>query len=93
MMYIKEDIDLVATSSIRKVLVFNTVNINPKSTRDSQGVQVLTSKKGSKLVYIKTLEEMQLNNVDYYRTKNIPAIGCYLKDEDKTDTQLALELE
>ncbi len=93
MMFITEDVDLVATSSIKKVLVFNTENINPKSTRDSQGVQVLTSKKGSTLVYIKTIEEMQLSDVDYYRTKNIPAIGCYLKDEDKADTQLTLELE
>ncbi len=93
MMFTTEDIDLVATSSIKKVLVFNTENINPKSTRDSQGVQVLTSKKGSTLVYIKTIEEMQLSDVDYYRTKNIPAIGCYLKDEDKADIQLTLELE
>ena len=93
MMFVTEDIDLVATSSIKKVLVFNTESINPKSTRASQGVQVLTSKKGSMLVYIKTIEEMQLSDVDYYRTKNIPAIGFYLKDEDKADTQLTLELE
>lgn len=93
MMFVNEDIDLAAASSIKKVLVFNTENISPKSTRASQGVQVLTSKKGSTLVYIKTLEEMQLNDVDYYRTKNIPAIGCYMRDEDKAETQLTLELE
>ncbi|MDF2987540.1 MAG: type topoisomerase gyrase/topo topoisomerase subunit [Eubacterium sp.] len=93
MMFMTEDIELIATSSIKKVLVFNTEGINPKSTRDSQGVQVLTSKKGSTLIYIKTLEEMQLSDVDYYRTKNIPAIGCYMKDEDKSDTQLTLDME
>jgi len=93
MMFVNGDIDLAAASSIKKVLVFNTENISPKSTRASQGVQVLTSKKGSTLVYIKTLEEMQLTDVDYYRTKNIPAIGCYMKDEDKKETQLTLELE
>lgn len=93
MMFVNGDIDLAAASSIKKVLVFNTENISPKSTRASQGVQVLTSKKGSTLVYIKTLGEMQLNDVDYYRTKNIPAIGCYMRDEDKAETQLTLELE
>lgn len=93
MMFITEDLDLAATSSIKKMLVFNTEGINPKSTRDSQGVQVLTSKKGSTLVNIKTLDEMQLTDVDYYRTKNIPAIGCYIKDEDKADIQLTLDLE
>lgn len=93
MMFINRDIELVAASSIKKVLIFNTESINPKSTRDSQGVQVLTSKKGSTLVSIKTLEEAKLKDLDYYRTKNIPAIGCYLKDEDKADIQLTLDLE
>ncbi len=93
MMFMTEDMDLIATSSIKKVLVFNTEGINPKSTRASQGVQVLTSEKGSTLIHIKTLEEMQLSDLDYYRTKNIPAIGCYIKEEDKADIQLSLDLE
>lgn len=93
MMFMTEDMDLIATSSIKKVLVFNTEGINPKSTRASQGVQVLTSKKGSTLIHIKTLEEMQLSDLEYYRTKNIPAIGCYIKEEDKADIQLSLDLE
>ena len=93
MMFITEDIDLIAQSSIKKVLVFNTEGINSKTTRTSQGVQVLLSKKGSTLTYIKTLDEMPLSDVKYYRPKNIPAIGCYLKDADKGDTQLSLELE
>lgn len=93
MMFIREDIELVAISSIKKVLVFSTEGINPKTTRDSQGVQVLTSKKGSTMVGIRTLDEMVLSDVDYYRMKNIPAIGCYMKEEDKADNQLSLELE
>lgn len=94
MMFITEDIELIATSSIKKVLVFNTEGINSKTTRDSQGVQVLTSKKGSTLVHIKTLEEMKLIDVEYYRTKNIPAIGCYIKEEDKLEAQqMSLDLE
>jgi len=47
--YLAEDTDLVAYSSINKVLVFNTAAINPKTTRDSQGVQVMKSKKGSRM--------------------------------------------
>jgi len=90
-MYIAEDIDLVAYSNIDKVLVFNTSSINPKTTRDSQGVQVLLSKKGSKLVKIKKVNEVSFSNLDYYKTKNIPAIGCYLKDEDKEDSQIRLD--
>lgn len=93
MMFITEDIELVAQSSIKKVLVFNTEGISPKTTRASQGVQILISKKGSTLVHIKTLEEMPLSDVKYYRPKNIPAIGCYMKEVDKAAMQLSLELE
>ncbi len=92
-MFIDADIDLVAFSSIDKVLVFNTSNINPKSTRDSQGVQVLKSKKGSTMTEVKRIEEVTLKDLDYYRTQNIPAVGCYLKDEDRSDGQISLELD
>ena len=87
--FIAEDQDFAALSSIDKLLVFHTSEINPKSTRDSQGVQVLKSKKGSTLVWIKPLSELNLSDPEYYRAK-VPAIGCYLKDEDKEDGQVNL---
>jgi DNA gyrase subunit A len=74
-------------------LIFNTSAINPKTTRDSQGVQVLLSKKGSTLRGIKCLSELEFKDLDYYRTKNIPAIGCYLKDEDRPDNQISLTID
>lgn len=92
-MYLGSDVELVAFSSINKVLIFNTADINLKTTRDSQGVQVLKEKKGSRMTAVKTIDESGLKNLDYYRTKNIPAVGCYLKDEDKDDNQIALELD
>ncbi|NLD47083.1 MAG: topoisomerase IV, partial [Clostridiaceae bacterium] len=92
MSHILEDEELVAFSSLNKVLIFSTGSINPKSTRDSQGVQVLKEKKGSKMTRLKKLNEVAFKDLDYYRTKNIPAIGCYLKDEDKEDEQLQLNI-
>lgn len=86
----EQDVDLVAFSSINKVLIFNTSNINAKTTRDSQGVQVLRSKKGSTMVSVKRIEDVAFEDYDYYRTKNIPATGCYLKQEDKSKDQLSL---
>ena len=93
MQYLAEDMDLVAISSINKVLVFNTSSINPKASRDSQGVQVLASKKNSRIVAVKTLEQVRLNDVDYYRTKNIPAVGCYLKENDSIDGKVQMRLD
>jgi DNA gyrase subunit A len=89
--YIGEDTDLVTYSNINKALVFNTAAINPKTTRDSQGVQVMRSKKGSRMCSVKTLEESGIKNPDYYRTKTIPAVGCYLRAEDLEDRQLTID--
>jgi DNA gyrase subunit A len=93
LMYIKDDIELVAYSSINKVLIFDTANINAKATRDSQGVQVLKEKKGSRMVAVKTIEQSGLSDLDYYRTRNIPAVGYYLKDEDSEDKQIAMDIK
>jgi len=92
MQHILEDEEFVAFSSLNKVLIFNTANINPKSTRDSQGVQVMKAKKGSVMTGLKRLTEVSFKDLDYYRTKNIPAIGCYIKDEDKEDNQIKLDI-
>lgn len=90
--FIAEDTELVAFSSINKVLVFNTGSINPKTTRDSQGVQVLKEKKGSRMSCIKTIQESGIKDPDYYRTRSIPAVGCYLRDEDTEDKQISLDI-
>jgi hypothetical protein len=88
--YLQQDKELVAFSDISKVLVFNTSQINEKTTRNSAGVQILKQKKGSSMVKIKDISEVSFEDIDYYRTKNIPAVGRYLKEEDKEDRQVAL---
>lgn len=85
--HIKEDKELVAVSSIKKILVFNTSEISVKTTRNSIGVQVLKSKNHSTLTKIKALEDVVFANVKYYRGK-IPAIGTYLKKEDLIEKEL-----
>ncbi|WP_026478609.1 DNA gyrase/topoisomerase IV subunit A [Alkaliphilus transvaalensis] len=79
--HLQEDQDLVAISSIDKILVFDTNEIPIKTTRNSRGIQVLKSKKNSTLSKIKTLEDVVFKNPKYYRAK-IPAIGAFLKKDD-----------
>ncbi len=87
---IDEDCELVAISSINKILIFNTAKVAEKSTRSTQGVAVLTPKKGSTLKKICTLDEVTFTDFDYYRTKNIPARGAYLKEDDLSGEQISL---
>ena len=88
--FILQDTELVAMSDLNKVLIFDTAKVPVKSTRNTQGVAVLTPKKGSILAKICTLDEVSFTDFDYYRTKNIPARGAYLKPEDAPGQQLTL---
>ena len=88
--FLMQDTELAAMSDINKVLIFDTAKIPVKTTRNTQGVQVLTPKKGSILAKINTLDEVAFTDFDYYRTRNIPARGAYLKPEDAPGKQMTL---
>ncbi len=85
--YLPEDTDMVMYSNAGKILVFNSQSINAKTTRNSLGVNVMTLRKGAKLKRISELSKTRLKDPDYYRTKNIPAAGCFQKSEE---TQISL---
>jgi DNA gyrase subunit A len=81
---IEHDIDLVAMSSIKKVVLFNTSQINPVESRSTLGVQVMKPKDGSVLIKVKRLENTKLADPEYYRkSEGLNAIGFYLKPGDE----------
>ncbi|MBO5007511.1 MAG: topoisomerase IV [Clostridia bacterium] len=85
--YLAEDTDIVLYTNLDKVVVFNTASVPEKIVRDTQGVIVMNLKKKSILSKVKLLSEVSFTNPDYYRAKNIPAAGYYLKDEDNTESE------
>lgn len=85
--YLAEDTDIVLYTNLDKVVVFNTASVPEKTVRDTQGVIVMNLKKKSILSKVKLLSEVSFTNPDYYRAKNIPAAGYYLKDEDNTESE------
>ena len=66
-------------SSIKKVVVFNTRQINTVESTTSKGVMVQKQKNGSAVAKVELLADAGLADIDYYRCPNIPAIGVYLK--------------
>jgi DNA gyrase subunit A len=81
---IEHDIDLVTLSSIKKVVLFNTSQINPVGSRSSKGVQVMKRKDGSSMIKVKRLENTKLTDPEYYRkSDSLNAIGFYLKPRDE----------
>lgn len=87
----KTDIDLVAKSNLNKAIVFKLSLVPLKSTRTTQGVQLLISKKGSEMISVEFLSESGLNDPEYYRIRRIPATGYYLKDDAYESKQLTIE--
>ena len=83
--------ELVAISNLRKALVFSTKDIPLKTTRNTQGVAVLKAKKGSTMTTLVSLAESGIAEPRYYRNKNLPAIGTYLKEETLVNRQVELE--
>ena len=80
--FINEDKDFVIASSIDKYLIFNTNQINEKVSRNSQGVQVIKSKKDSITAKCYPLNlELEEKTYQYYKG-NIPAVGTFLRKED-----------
>jgi DNA gyrase/topoisomerase IV subunit A len=81
---IEHDIDLVALSSIKKVVLFNTSQINAVGSRSTKGVQVMKPKDGSVLIKVNRLENAKLADPEYYRkSDSLNAIGFYLKPGDE----------
>lgn len=81
-LHIEKDTDLILVSDINKVLAYNTSNINAKSSRNTQGNQVMKSKSDSKVLSVKLLNEVEFEDVSYYASNNA-AVGKYLKKNDK----------
>lgn len=74
--YLGEEKDFVVTSSAEKALVFNTSMLNAKTTKSTQGVSVMSLKKGHRVVEAKELDPKSLTDVArYYRPKKLPAVG------------------
>ncbi len=89
-MYIDHDEDFAAFSNLRKAITFSSTLVPVKTTRASQGVQLLVSKKGSVMTSVVRLEDAGFSDPEYYRIRRIPAIGYYLKEETIVNRQLTL---
>jgi DNA gyrase subunit A len=81
---IEHDIDLVTVSIIRKVVLFNTSQINAVGSRTTKGVQVMKPKDGSTMIKVKRLENTKLAEPEYYRkSETLNVVGYYLKPGDQ----------
>ncbi|MBR1779452.1 MAG: topoisomerase IV [Clostridia bacterium] len=73
--YAKKDSDYLLTSSQGKVLLVNSSMISLKTTRDTQGISVMSLTKGQKLIAVKEISAEDAPNYAMYKTKTLPVKG------------------
>ncbi len=89
---LEADAQMAAYSSDGRGLIFSTAQLLPKTTRNTQGVSVMTLKKKAVLTDVLPLEESGIENQSRYRTRSIPAAGALLKPEDMQEKQQKLDI-
>lgn len=84
--YLPEDKDYLLTSSQGKMLLVNTSMISSKTTRDTQGISVMSFAKGHRLMSVREAKEEELEKLNRYRSKTIPVKGSLPQKENSEDT-------
>ena len=87
--HINEDCEIVMKSSSGRILLLNTGAVSPKTTKDTQGVGVMTQRKNHRLESVTDFTEDMFQKPARYRTRTLPAAGSTLSAEDMGE-QLSL---
>ncbi len=81
----KNSKEYLIISNNHKYLIINSSIINSKSTRDSQGVNIMKLNKSCFVQNVKIYKEGDISNSHRFRTKNLPARGTVPKSDDLGD--------
>ena len=91
-MSFETDVQVAMYSTDGRCLIFSTAQLMPKTTRNTQGVSVMSLKKKAILSHAVAAKNSGIVNLSRYRTKTIPAAGALLKEEDSSEKQITFEV-
>lgn len=91
-MALDADEQMAVYSTDGRAAIFSTAQLLPKTTRNTQGVAVMTLKKKATLRDAVLLTQSGIVNESRYRTKTIPSAGAVLKEEDSAEKQQTFEV-
>ena len=87
---VKEDFEATVISTEGRCLIFHTASLNPKTTRTTQGVNVMTLKPKYRVEKVLPLTQTSIVNTARYRSRSLPVAGALLKEEDRGEEQMTL---
>ena len=89
---LQADEQMAVYASDGRALIFSTAQLLPTTTRNTQGVTVMSLKRKAVMNAVLPLEQSGIENQGRYRTKTIPAAGALLKPEDMQEKQEKLDI-
>ena len=87
---LREDFEAAVISTEGRCVVFHTASLNPKTTRNTQGVNIMTLKPKYKVEKVLPLDRTHIQNAARYRARSLPIAGALLKEEDRGEEQMTL---
>ena len=87
---LREDFEAAVISTENRCVVFHTASLNPKTTRNTQGVNIMTLKPKFKVEKVLPLDRTHIQNAARYRARSLPIAGALLKEEDRGEEQMTL---
>ncbi len=89
-MLLREEQEVALISTENRCVVFHTASLNPKTTRTTQGVNVMTLKPKYRVEKALPLDKTSITKPARYRARALPVAGALLKEEDRGEEQLSL---
>ena len=89
-MLLREDVEVALTSSEGRCVVFHTASLNPKTTRSTQGVNIMTLKPKYRVEKALPLSATPIVNAARYRARSLPVAGALLREADRGEEQMTL---
>ena len=89
---LNEDKQIVLYSSDGRAAIVSTAQLLPKTTKNTQGVAVMSLKKKAQLKDVVLLEQSGITNASRYRNKTIPTAGALLKEDDSPEKQISFDI-
>jgi DNA gyrase subunit A len=87
---LREERELAVYSTEPRALVFSTALLTPKTTRTTQGVQVMTLRPKHHVASVCPLEDSPITNLARYRCRAVPAAGAVVREEDGEEKQMQI---
>ena len=86
------DEQVAVYSNDGRAVIFSTAQLLLKTTRNTQGVSVLSLKKKAGVTHAVLAADSGIVNQSRYRTRTLPSAGAVLKPEDAPEKQISFEV-